>query len=85
MATQNHGLGQQPDSRVTEEGKGKKSQARNGVLSIGQTEDPMSQSNAKLQKVVTFLLAFPSVALYTWAEDRRERLFQIVERHIFGA
>lgn len=59
MATQNHGLGQQPDSRVTEEGKGKKSQARNGVLSIGQTEDPMSQSNAKLQKVVTFLLAFP--------------------------
>jgi 2'-5' RNA ligase len=25
----------------------------------------------------------PSVALYTRAEDRRERLFQIVERHVF--
>jgi len=26
-----------------------------------------------------------SVALYTWAEDRQERLFQIVERHDFGS
>jgi len=34
-------------------------------------------------RAVTFTAT--SVALYTWAEDRRERLFQIVERHIFGA
>lgn len=27
----------------------------------------------------------PSVALYTWAEDRQERLFRIVERHVFGS
>jgi 2'-5' RNA ligase len=27
----------------------------------------------------------PSVALYTWADDRQERLFRIVERHIFGS
>jgi 2'-5' RNA ligase len=27
----------------------------------------------------------PSVALYTWADDRQERLFQIVERHVFGS
>lgn len=25
----------------------------------------------------------PSVALYTWADDRRERLFQIVEQRVF--
>jgi 2'-5' RNA ligase len=25
----------------------------------------------------------PSVALYTWADDRQERLFQIVEQHVF--
>jgi hypothetical protein len=24
-----------------------------------------------------------SVALYTWADDRQERLFQIVEQHVF--
>jgi len=27
----------------------------------------------------------PSVALYTWADNRQERLFQIVERHDFGS
>jgi 2'-5' RNA ligase len=27
----------------------------------------------------------PSVALYTWADDRQERLFQIVERYVFGS
>ncbi len=27
----------------------------------------------------------PSVALYTWADDRQERLFRIVERHIFAS
>ena len=27
----------------------------------------------------------PSVALYTWADDRQERLFRIVERHVFGS
>jgi 2'-5' RNA ligase len=27
----------------------------------------------------------PSVALYTWADDRQERLFQIVERHLFDS
>lgn len=27
----------------------------------------------------------PSVALYTWADDRQERLFQIVERHDFDS
>jgi hypothetical protein len=27
----------------------------------------------------------PSVALYTWSDDRQERLFRIVERHIFGS
>jgi len=26
-----------------------------------------------------------AVALYTWAADRQERLFQIVERHDFGS
>jgi 2'-5' RNA ligase len=26
----------------------------------------------------------PSIALYTWADDRREHLFQIVEQHRFG-
>ncbi|MBW1762361.1 MAG: hypothetical protein JRG67_02730 [Deltaproteobacteria bacterium] len=34
-------------------------------------------------RAVTFTA--PSVALYTWADDRQERLFQIVERHIFGS
>ena len=33
-------------------------------------------------RAVTFTA--PSVALYTWADDRQERLFQIVERHVFG-
>jgi 2'-5' RNA ligase len=32
---------------------------------------------------VTFTAA--AVALYTWADDRQERLFQIVERHDFGS
>ena len=27
----------------------------------------------------------PSVALYTWSDERQERLFRIVERHIFGS
>ncbi len=27
----------------------------------------------------------PSVALYTWADDRQERLFQIIEQHIFAS
>jgi 2'-5' RNA ligase len=27
----------------------------------------------------------PAVALYTWAEDRQERLFRIVERRDFGS
>ena len=27
----------------------------------------------------------PSVALYTWADDRRERRFQIVEQRVFEA
>jgi len=27
----------------------------------------------------------PSVALYTWADDRQERLFRIVERYDFGS
>ena len=27
----------------------------------------------------------PSVALYTWADDRQERLFQIVERYVLGS
>jgi 2'-5' RNA ligase len=27
----------------------------------------------------------PLVALYTWADDRQERLFQIVERYVFGS
>jgi 2'-5' RNA ligase len=26
-----------------------------------------------------------SVALYTWADDRQERLFQIVQRHVFDS
>ena len=34
-------------------------------------------------RAVTFTA--PSVALYTWADDRQERLFQIVERHVFGS
>ena len=34
-------------------------------------------------RAVTF--AAPSVALYTWAADRQERLFQIVERHVFDS
>ncbi len=34
-------------------------------------------------RAVTFTAA--SVALYTWADDRQERLFQIVAQHIFGA
>jgi len=34
-------------------------------------------------RAVTFTA--PSVALYTWADDRQERLFQVVERHIFGS
>jgi 2'-5' RNA ligase len=34
-------------------------------------------------RTVTFTAA--SVALYTWANDRQERLFQIVERHELGA
>ena len=32
---------------------------------------------------VTFTV--PSVALYTWADDRRERLFKIVEDHVFAS
>jgi len=32
---------------------------------------------------VTFTAA--SVALYTWADDRQERLFQIVEGHVLGS
>ena len=27
----------------------------------------------------------PSVALYTWADNRQERLFRIVERHVFAS
>ncbi len=27
----------------------------------------------------------PSVALYTWADDRQERLFRIVEQHVFAS
>ena len=27
----------------------------------------------------------PSVALYTWADDRQDRLFRIVERHVFDS
>jgi len=34
-------------------------------------------------RAVTFTA--PSVALYTWADNRQERLFQIVERHDFGS
>ena len=34
-------------------------------------------------RAVTFTA--PSVALYTWADDRQERLFQIVERRVFGS
>ena len=34
-------------------------------------------------RAVTFTA--PSVALYTWADDRQERLFQIVERYVFGS
>ena len=34
-------------------------------------------------RAVTFTA--PSVALYTWADDRQERLFQIVERQVFGS
>ena len=34
-------------------------------------------------RAVTFTAA--SVALYTWADDRQERLFQIVERHELGS
>jgi 2'-5' RNA ligase len=34
-------------------------------------------------RTVTFTAA--SVALYTWADDRQERLFQIVERRAFGS
>ena len=34
-------------------------------------------------RAVTFTA--PSAALYTWADDRQERLFQIVERHVFGS
>ncbi len=32
---------------------------------------------------VTYVVS--SVALYTWADDRQERLFQIVERHDFDS
>ena len=34
-------------------------------------------------RAVTFTA--PSVALYTWADNRQERLFQIVERRVFGS